>query len=65
MQDDSSETPSQEPFRESASRLIADWRVILSRLVEEAETFTREKPGVGLAAALFAGTLLGSFFRRR
>ena len=63
MTDDAAETP--EPLRESASKLLSDWRKILSRLVDEAETFTREKPGVGLSAAFFAGAFLSSFFRRR
>lgn len=50
---------------ETASRLLTDWRHLLSRGVEEAETFTREKPVAGLAAAFLAGLLTGSFFRRR
>jgi hypothetical protein len=33
--------------------------------VDEAETFTREKPAVGLSAAFLAGAFLCSFFRRR
>ena len=65
MKDDAAETPEPEPLRETASKLLSDWRKILSRLVDEAETFTREKPGVGLSAAFFAGAFLSSFFRRR
>lgn len=65
MRDDAAETPSPDPFRESASKLLADWREILCRVVDEAETFTREKPAVGLTAAFFAGAFLSSFFRRR
>ena len=64
MKEDS-ETPSPDPSWESASTLLSDWRELLSRLVGEAEAFTREKPGVGLTAAFFAGAFLGSFFRRR
>ena len=65
MKDDSVETPAPDPFRESASKLLSDWREILCHAVDEAETFTREKPAVGLFAAFLAGTFLGSFFRRR
>jgi hypothetical protein len=65
MKEESAEKPSPEERRESASKLISDWREILCRLVDEAEAFTREKPAVGLAAAFFAGTFLSSFFRRR
>jgi len=65
MQDDSVDAPSPDAFRESASKLIADWREILCRVVDEAETFTRQKPGVGLTVVFFAGAFLGSFFRRR
>jgi hypothetical protein len=65
MKEDAAEKPSPDEFRESASKLLSDWREILCRVVDEAETFTREKPGVGLAAAFFAGAFLSSFFRRR
>ncbi len=65
MRDDSADKPSPDQFRESASKLLSDWREILSRLVDEAEIFTREKPAVGLTAAFFAGAFLSSFFRRR
>ena len=65
MKEDSTETPSPEPLRESASKLLSDWRELLCRVVDEAETFTREKPAVGLTAAFFAGAFLSSFFRRR
>ena len=50
---------------DSAEKLLSDGREILCRLVDEAETFTREKPAVGLSAAFFAGAFLSSFFRRR
>jgi hypothetical protein len=65
MLDESSEQSAPDPFCESASKLLSDWRKILSRVVDEAETFTREKPVVGLTAAFLAGTFLSSFFRRR
>jgi hypothetical protein len=65
MNDDSGETPKPDPFSESAAKLLADWREILTRAVDEAETFTREKPAVGLIAAFLAGSFMGSFFRRR
>jgi len=65
MIDDSAEKPSSDSRCESASKLIAEWREILCRVVDEAETFTREKPAVGLAAAFVAGAFLSSFFRRR
>ena len=64
MKDDSAETSSPDPC-ESASKLLSDWRKILSRVVDEAETFTREKPVVGLTAAFLAGAFLSSLFRRR
>lgn len=65
MKEDSAEKPSPDGCRESASKLLSDWREILCRLVDEAETFTREKPAVGLSAAFVAGAFLSSFFRRR
>jgi len=65
MRDDAAETPSPDPSRESASKLLSDWREILCRAVDEIETFTREKPAVGLTAAFVAGAFLSSFFRRR
>jgi len=65
MLDDSVEDPSPDPFCESASRLISDWRKILCRVVDEAEILTREKPLVGLTAAFLAGAFLSSLFRRR
>ena len=65
MKEDSDETPKPDPFCESASKLLSDWREILCRAVDEAETFTRAKPAVGLIAAFLAGSFMGSFFRRR
>ena len=65
MKDDSAEESSPDPLCESAAKLLSDWRKILSRVVDEAETFTREKPVVGLTAAFLAGAFLSSFFRRR
>jgi len=65
MLDDSSKKPSAEPLCESASKLLSDWRNILCSVVDEAESFTREKPVVGLTAAFLAGAFLSSFFRRR
>lgn len=51
--------------RESAAKLLEDWRELLSRLADEAREFTREKPGPGLVAAFFAGAFVSSLFRRR
>lgn len=51
--------------REKLSKLIVEWRQVFTQCVEEAETFTREKPSTGLAIAFFAGTLIGSLIRRR
>jgi hypothetical protein len=65
MDDVSRDNPSPDPLYESASKLLSDWRKILCRAVDEAETFTREKPLLGLTAAFFAGAFLSSFFRRR
>ena len=60
-------TPNSEPKDtfDKASRLMTDWRKLLSRGVDEVEAFTREKPVAGLATAFLAGILTGSFFRRR
>jgi len=65
MLNDSSDPPSPDPLCESASKLLSDWRKILCRIVDEAETFTREKPVVGLTGAFLAGAFLSSLFRRR
>ncbi|HVR85705.1 MAG TPA: hypothetical protein VMU54_15410 [Planctomycetota bacterium] len=65
MLEEPTKDPSPDPFCESASRLISDWRKILCRVVDEAEILTREKPVVGLAAAFLAGAFLSSLFRRR
>lgn len=54
-----------ERSRETLSQLLSEWREIVSRCVDEAEKFTREKPSVGLAAAFLAGLVFGSVFRRR
>jgi hypothetical protein len=51
--------------RESVGALWREWRELLSRLAEEAEDFTRERPRAGLLAAFFAGAFLSSIFRRR
>jgi hypothetical protein len=65
MLQDSVEHPSPDPFCESASRLLSNWRKLFCRVVDEAESFTREKPVLGLTAAFLAGAFLSSFFRRR
>jgi ElaB/YqjD/DUF883 family membrane-anchored ribosome-binding protein len=65
MKDDAPEDAPPTPLPESAAKLLSDWREILCRLVDEAETFTREKPGVGLGVAFVAGAFLSSFFRKR
>lgn len=51
--------------RRSLAGLVSEWRGLFERCVNEAETFTREKPSVGLAAAFLTGFVLGSLFRRR
>ena len=50
---------------ETASKLLRDWRNILSRGVEEAEAFTKDKPVAGLTLAFLAGVVISSLFRRR
>jgi len=65
MLDDSAEKSAPEPFCDTASKLLSDWRKILCSVVDEAESLTREKPVVGLTAAVLAGAFLSSFFRRR
>lgn len=54
-----------ERVRETCFALFGEWRRLASRLLEEAEQFTREKPSAGLAGAFLAGFVLSSFFRRR
>jgi ElaB/YqjD/DUF883 family membrane-anchored ribosome-binding protein len=57
--------PRPEKLVESFAGLLREWRELLSRGVDEAEQFTREKPAAGLSAAFFAGLLFGSLLRRR
>ena len=45
--------------------LLSEWRDLCRRCLDEAESFTRERPAAGLAIAFFAGTFFVSFFRRR
>ena len=47
------------------SELLGEWREVLTRAVDEAETFTRERPIAGLGAAFVAGLVLGNLFRKR
>ena len=51
--------------RQAFSELLGDWRELLSKAVDEAEKFTREKPAAGLTAAFVVGLVVGSFFKRR
>ena len=51
--------------KETLAGLMAEWRELLGRAVDEAEKFTREKPVAGLSVAFLAGLLLGGLFRRR
>ena len=55
----------QESIGERFGELLHEWRIAVSHLLDEAETFTREKPGLGLASAFFLGLFLGRWFRRR
>lgn len=57
--------PDPKPGGEEYRRLLTEWRKLISHGIDEVEIFTKEKPLVGLAAAFFAGTLLGSIWRRR
>ncbi len=50
---------------ETITGLLGEWREILSRCVDEAEKFTREKPAAGLSVAFLAGIFLASLLRRR
>ena len=63
--EETTDKPRSERAREAFSALLGDWRELLSKAVDEAETFTREKPAAGLTAAFVAGLVFGSFFRRR
>ena len=42
--------------------LVRDWRIVTSRLLEEAEQFARERPGVALTTSFFAGFLISRLF---
>jgi len=59
------DNPRPEKLVETFAGLLGEWRELLSRGVDEAEKFTREKPAAGLSAAFFAGILFGSLLRRR
>ncbi len=63
--EDNGDKPRSDRLLETLTGLLGEWREILSRCVDEAEKFTREKPAAGLSAAFFAGILFGSLLRRR
>jgi hypothetical protein len=45
--------------------LLSEWGDLCARCMDKVDTFTRERPVASLAIAIFAGTFLGSLFRRR
>jgi hypothetical protein len=45
--------------------LLGEWRDLCHRCFDEVEQFAQERPAASLAVAFFAGTLFGSFLRRR
>ncbi|MEW5849400.1 MAG: hypothetical protein AB2A00_11330 [Myxococcota bacterium] len=55
--------------QESAASLIQDWRVALTKMVDETEKFTKDKPFVAIGAAFTAGVvfneIMSALFRRR
>ena len=61
--EETTDTSRADRARQTFSALLGDWRELLSKAVDEAETFTREKPAAGLTAAFLAGLVFGSFFR--
>ena len=50
---------------ERVGDLLREWRIVFTRVLEEAETLTREKPGVGLASSFMLGFALGRLFGKR
>ena len=56
---------SENPAIDRLATLIRDWRVLASRVMEEAEEFAKEKPGVALSSSFFLGFLFGRVFGRR
>lgn len=45
--------------------LLSEWGDLCHRCLDEVDSFTRKRPVASLAIAIFAGTFLGSLFRRR
>lgn len=57
------------PPREDGARLVADWERFLTRAVDGAEGFARQRPLAAILLAFVAGfvvnALLSALFRRR
>ncbi len=50
---------------ERFGEILREWRIAVSRLMKEAEAFTREQPGAGIASSFLLGYFIGRLFRRR
>ena len=50
---------------ERFGEILREWRIAVSRCMKEAEAFTREQPGAGIASSFFLGYFFGRLFRRR
>jgi len=64
----SNDTPRETRFHDpngDLTALLSEWGDLCHRCFDKVESFTRERPMASLAIAIFAGTFLGSLFRRR
>ena len=64
----SNDTPREPRFHDRNGDLTAlpsEWGDLCDRCFDKVDSFTREHPAASLAIAVFAGTFLGSCFRRR
>ena len=50
---------------ERFGEILREWRIAVSRFMDEAEAFTREQPAAGIASSFLLGYFLGRLFRRR
>ena len=63
--DETSQKTVPERKSDAFSTLLGEWREVLTRAVDEAERFTRDRPVAGLGAAFVAGLVFGNLFRKR
>ena len=64
-EDVNNEGEEQRSTGERVGDLVREWRIVLTRMLDEAEAVTREKPGLGLAVSFGLGFLLGRLFGKR